>query len=258
MIRSRSRRFRVFSATLVILIIVSGGIFHIGWGTPPSFGYRGLSLICPLGGLEALVTGDAAIATLLVGLAISVAAITLFGRAFCGWICPVSFWQRRPAGPVGAVSSVTSRYAVLGAAILSSAVFGFPVFCLICPVGLFFASLMAVIRLFRFDDAGIGLIAYPLLLAVELLVLRRWCGRICPIGTLLGLIARCNPVWRPQVDPTLCLTTTRGGHCHACRRHCPEGIDLHRPDADHLLGRCIKCHDCADVCPVSAIRFPLR
>lgn len=56
---------------------------------------------------------------------------------------------------------VDSRHAVLGGALLSTAVFGFPVFCLVCPVGLTFATVLVIWRAFAHGDATIGLILIP-------------------------------------------------------------------------------------------------
>ncbi|MFR1638333.1 MAG: 4Fe-4S binding protein [Eggerthellaceae bacterium] len=70
------------------------------------------------------------------------------------------------------------------AALLSTAVFGFPVFCLICPVGLTFATLIAVWRLFQFNEVALSLLVFPAMLALEVLVLRKWCSRFCPLGAL--------------------------------------------------------------------------
>lgn len=47
---------------------------------------------------------------------------------------------------------VDSRHAVLGGALLSTAVFGFPVFCLVCPVGLTFATVLVIWRAFAHGD----------------------------------------------------------------------------------------------------------
>ena len=43
-------------------------------------------------------------------------------------------------------AKLDSRHYVLGGALLSTAVFGFPVFCLVCPIGLTFATVLVVWR----------------------------------------------------------------------------------------------------------------
>ncbi|MDR3437925.1 4Fe-4S binding protein [Telmatospirillum sp.] len=149
-----------------------------------------------------------------------------------------------------------TRYYVLGGALLSSAIFGFPVFCLVCPIGLFFATLFGLMRLLRFNEPTITLVVFPIVLIVEIIVLRKWCSRICPLGALIGLVSRFNRTLRPEVDAGACLATTRGLKCLACRRVCPEDIDPH--EGRGQAAQCTKCRDCADNCPAGAIRFPWR
>lgn len=50
--------------------------------------------------------------------------------------------------PRQAQRAFDSRHAVLGGALLTTAVFGFPVFCLVCPVGLTFAAVALLVSLF--------------------------------------------------------------------------------------------------------------
>ena len=52
----------------------------------------------------------------------------------------------------GVRAKLDSRHYVLGGALLSTAVFGFPVFCLVCPIGLTFATVLVVWRLFAAGD----------------------------------------------------------------------------------------------------------
>ena len=149
-----------------------------------------------------------------------------------------------------------SRNWVLGGALLSTAVFGFPVFCLICPVGLTFATLIAVWRLFQFNEVALSLLVFPAMLALEVLVLRKWCSRFCPLGALLSLASRLNRTFRPVSNEATCLRSSKGEHCHQCADVCPEGIDLHDASASAPMNECTKCRACADACPMHAISFP--
>jgi len=84
-----------------------------------------------------------------------------------------------------------SRHAVLGGALLSTAVFGFPVFCLVCPVGLTFATVLVLWRAFSAGDATIGIILIPAMLIIEIVFLRKWCTRFCPLSAeARGLLDR--------------------------------------------------------------------
>ena len=148
-------------------------------------------------------------------------------------------------------------YWILGGALASSAVFGFPVFCLICPVGLTFALTVALWRLFEFNETNWAILWFAGFLVLELLVLRRWCSRFCPLGALWTLASRLNRFLRPKANEALCTRMTHGVACTICRDVCPEGIDPAAVANDPmLLARCTKCGACAAACPTGAVHFP--
>lgn len=148
-------------------------------------------------------------------------------------------------------------YWILGGALASSAVFGFPVFCLICPVGLTFALTVALWRLFEFNETNWAILWFAGFLVLELLVLRRWCSRFCPLGALWTLASRLNRFFRPKSREDLCTRMTHGVPCTICRDVCPEGIDPASVANDPmLLARCTKCGACAAACPTGAVHFP--
>lgn len=148
-------------------------------------------------------------------------------------------------------------YWILGGALASSAVFGFPVFCLICPVGLTFALTVALWRLFEFNETNWAILWFAGFLVLELLVLRRWCPRFCPLGALWTLASRLNRFFRPKAREDLCTRMTHGVPCTICRDVCPEGIDPASVANDPmLLARCTKCGACAAACPTGAVHFP--
>ena len=129
-------------------------------------------------------------------------------------------------------------------------------FCLICPVGLTFATLIAVWRLFQFNEVALSLLVFPAMLALEVLVLRKWCSRFCPLGALLSLVSRLNKTFRPVSNEATCLRSSKGEPCHQCADVCPEGIDLHDASGSAPMHECTKCRACADACPMHAISFP--
>lgn len=283
------RRLRAYTVTALILLALSGSITHFSFGTFSSFGFDTFSAICPLGSLETTLASKIFVPRLFIGLGVSVLATILLGKVFCAWGCPIPFVQRwfsakkrpnpdgSPTGPAPVVPLDTAhsmpgvepgtpearrtsdtRYFVLGGALLSSAIFGFPVFCLICPVGLFFGTLIAIMRLVRFNEPTITVLIFPAVLVIEVVLLRKWCSTFCPLGALIGLLSGFNKTVRPVINTTACLTANPGFSCLACKQICPEGIDLHEPHAGLANGDCTKCGDCLDVCPAKAITFHWR
>lgn len=145
-----------------------------------------------------------------------------------------------------------SRHLVLAGALGSSAIFGFPVFCLVCPIGLTFTILIGVWHLFAFNETTWGLVVFPVILLLEVTLLRKWCTRFCPVSALLSLVSSGNRLFRPSVNSQLCLRED-GTDCRACVNACPEKLDPH----SNFIPECSKCGQCASACPAKAITFPL-
>lgn len=265
--KRNSRLLRTISVLAVVAVVCVGLAIHTGVGTPSGWGIQDVAALCPLGGLEAALASKTIIPPLLIALAIVVGITLVVGRAFCAWGCPVPLLRRvfglkepyakdmgtelRKRGGIN-----DSRNWVLGGALLSTALFGFPVFCLICPVGLTFATVIVLWRLFQFAEVSWSLLVFPAILAVEVIALRKWCYRFCPLGALLSLIARGNGTLRPASDARMCLRTAQGEACNKCAQACPEGIDLHDKISSAPMNECTKCRACADACPMHAISFP--
>ena len=244
-----------------------------------------MAALCPLGAIEAAIASKTVVPPLLIGLGIALLVTALVGRAFCAWACPVPLIQRvfgRRRAPRGAADSDAppaarrtdpasaldvapadrggagdSRNWVLGATVLTTAAFGFPVFCLVCPVGLSIATFIGLWRLLQFNETTLSLVVFPLILVIEVLVLRKWCHRFCPLGALLSLASRLNRTFRPAVDAGACVACSGASGCGRCAEVCAEGIDLHHPEASAPLNECTKCGECGQACPVGAISFPL-
>lgn len=249
------------------------------------FGWDAFSVLCPLGYLESLVAGKTFVPRAFISFVVILVLIMVLGRVFCAWICPMPTLQRlipgvrrrkrkdaaqvsqevsvceptadKPAGKVRRVR-FDSRFGVLLGALASAAIFGSPVFCLICPVGLTFATVLLVMRLFAFGDVTWAVVVVPLVLLIEVVFLRKWCGKFCPLGALISLVSGANRTLRPHVDDAACLFTSKGVRCFACSKACPEHLDVRRPQlSEEALGNCTKCRECADACPAKAISFPV-
>ncbi len=79
---------------------------------------------------------------------------------------------------------------------------------------------------------------------------RTYCNTICPVGTVLGFLARYS-LFRPVLDPEKCKK------CGLCSRSCKAAcIDSQNYHIDY--SRCVVCMNCTEVCNQGAIRYGLR
>lgn len=151
---------------------------------------------------------------------------------------------------------IDSRHVILGGSLLTAAVFGFPVFCLVCPIGLIFATVLLVMLLFSGGDVTWSVVVVPLLLLAEVVLFRKWCSKICPLSAFMSLIGKANRTFRPAIDDAKCLETARGAKCGACAAACEQGIDPRHPERGADWSECTKCRACVEACPVGAIGMP--
>lgn len=282
---------RIRKAVRFLIVAVLLIALFAGWqtGTLCSVGYDAIAYICPLGALETIFGSWAFVPRVLICLAAVVIVALVFGKAFCSWVCPVAplsdllrgkkarekdecertqaahrvleRWSDTSAAQAEKHkpfrSRVDGRHVVLAGSLASAAVCGFPVFCLVCPIGLTFASAIALYRLIGFNEPAIEVLVFPALLVLELTVFRKWCHRFCPVGALLSLLSRGNRTFKPHVDASMCARHA-GSSCAACAQACPEHIDPCADLGDRSLAECTRCGACVNTCPAKALSFVNR
>ena len=282
---------RIRKAVRFLIVAVLLIALFAGWqtGTLCSVGYDAIAYICPLGALETIFGSWAFVPRALICLAVVVIVALVFGKAFCSWVCPVAplsdllrgrkarekdecertqaahrvleRWSDTNAAQAEKHkpfrSQVDGRHVVLAGSLASAAVCGFPVFCLVCPIGLTFASAIALYRLIGFNEPAIEVLVFPALLVLELTVFRKWCHRFCPVGALLSLLSRGNRTFKPHVNASMCARHA-GSSCAACAQACPEHIDPCADLGDRSLAECTRCGACVNTGPAKALSFVNR
>ncbi len=285
---------RMLVVLLFVVLTCVGLAFHTGTGTLSQFGIGPIAALCPLGGIEAALASKTLLPFGLLGMGIVVVLTLAFGRFFCSWVCPTAlvrsiFGVRSPherrlrdkekgkldqgkAKPArkscaecrrrkdddcpdperGGVHD--SRLWVLGGVCVSTAILGFPVFCLVCPIGLSFATVIALWRALRFGESAVSFLVFLAIVVLEVVVFRRWCHAICPLGALLSLLSRGNKTFRVELDASRCVQKPGEATCNRCVDVCPEGIDMHPGALSTPSRECVKCGECVQACPAKAIR----
>lgn len=206
----------------------------------------------------------------------------LAGRAFCGWVCPlgtcIDASDRLLSGGGGRRSAERSwprvKYYVL-AGVALAALMGSQAAWFLDPLPLLFRSLTlgvfaplqwaagqlshlpvagaAVESTFRtvlpesqshFRSNLAALLILTAVLAGGVLSRRFWCRTLCPLGALLGVIARLS-VFRRHVSAAC-------RECSLCRRDCRMDSVAGRGQVNDP-SECIYCYSCVSSCPRDAV-----
>lgn len=107
------------------------------------------------------------------------------------------------------------------------------------------ASVLAFHDPLFYQSFGIGLLLI-VILVLNIYQKRFWCRYICPLGALLGLIAKFS-FWDRKLTPAC-------DNCKVCTSSCP--VDAH-PHSDEKWSKteCIQCWNCVESCPQQGITF---
>ena len=261
---------RGLAALFVLAIMIFSLAFHSGLGTPSAVGVGSFFLLCPLGGIEAFLASKTFIPQALISFAVVAVVCLLVGRGWCAWGCPAhgvrhifGSKERHQDAPVAKVSlwetfKSDSRLWVLAGFLVAITIVALPLFCLVCPVGLTFGTVMSLWRLIQFNDVNWGLLVFPGALIIELVVFKKWCLKICPLGGLLSLFGRLAKPFRPVVNEHTCLHA-QGVACKVCQDVCIETINLHEGvETQGQLADCTRCARCKEACPTQSITMPFR
>lgn len=219
--------------------------------------FFGLKLSDPLAVVGQIFSGLTFYMPFILTALIPVILTLIFGRFFCGWICPATFiyelntnvaaWLRRAGLKTGNRRfDRRVKYLVLAVGLLLSAISGSVLVAGIYPPAIVGREIYYAIALGGF---GAGAIFFVITLLFDLLVARRgFCRYLCPGGALYSLLGHFR-IFRIQRIVENC------NDCAKCNAICEFGLD---PLNDDFGQECNNCTACIAICPTDALTFKVR
>jgi len=240
----------------------------------------------PLIVLALALSGSAILMTLFASV-ITVIASVVFGRVFCGWLCPLGsiydlfahILPKRKTQPAEGKGPYKNYKYYLLAFILASAVFGF-------SAALFFDPLVFLYRIFTFNvfpsvvlliNITMDIIR-PLALKMGMMNLYMFSleqpvfnvfgfVNLVLFLAVVGLIVVERRFWCRNLCPLGAMLSLMSRfslwgrhvssdciHCSKCTRECPMN-SIAEGHEDTSMRECIQCQRCETVCPTNAITF---
>uniref|UniRef100_A9A792 Ferredoxin-type protein (NapH) n=1 Tax=Methanococcus maripaludis (strain C6 / ATCC BAA-1332) TaxID=444158 RepID=A9A792_METM6 len=177
------------------------------------------------------------------------AIAVVFGRLFCGFICPFGIifeWTYKlkmkmkkskiipKFNPKIHEKLIYLKYIFLVIGLYLTFKYGSYVICTVCPIGSFVGLNGTVISFILLGLFLIGGYFIPMF----------FCRYFCPIGALLGLLST-KPVFKIK-------TNDNCTKCRLCEMKCPMQIDiLNNMDEKE----CIRCFQCVTACKKGGIKY---
>jgi len=223
-------------------------------GTTWSGTIFGLKLSDPLALVGQLAAGLSIYWPLVLAALIPAVATMIFGRFFCGWICPASLiyelnetlagWLRRVGVPLGDRKfDRRTKYLVLGSGVIISVFLGSVAFAAVYPPAIVGREIYYAIAQGGF---GAGAVFFLLTILFDLMVARRgFCRYLCPGGALYSLLGRYRLFRIKRIVETC-------NDCRKCNVVCEFNLD---PMHDDFGQECNNCTACIAVCPTDALTF---
>ena len=223
---------------------------HVPCPTLNCYACPAASFACPIGTLQHFA---ATRRVPLFTLGILGAVGTVFGRAVCGWACPVGGLQELLYKAPLKKLRVSNRLSFVRYVVLAVLVFAVPFltaepwFSKLCFVGTLEAGvplalgdrvIRSLIGPFFWMKVGITVA----LLGVMLFVKRPFCRFICPLGAIYSPFNKVVPNF-VTVKEDLCV------QCGKCTDICPMDLDV--PKEVNGLN-CIRCRECVGMCQALA------
>ncbi|WP_457613987.1 4Fe-4S binding protein [Methanocaldococcus sp.] len=209
--------------------------------------------LCFFGLIEKFIL-KGSLGDLAIKLAVFIILTLLFGRVFCGWMCPLGFLfelsyklrlkisKKRKLPAINEKihkKLLYFKYVVLVLSLILTYYLSIYAFCQICPIG-FLTNLYGTV---------ISLIILMTFLIISFFVPMAFCRYFCPLGAFLSIFS-IKPLFQLK-------TNEKCVKCRLCEFKCPMQIKI-TEKIDQK--ECIRCFECKSSCKKDAISFniPLK
>lgn len=249
------RRISQFSIIALFMAGPTWGVFKGNLSSSTLFDV--VPFTDPLLLLQTIAAGHLPEFTAILGALIVVALYAVIApRAFCAWVCPLNIvtdlaaWLRRKLNLKASYSWPKSlRYWLIPVLLIGSAISGSALWVWIDPVSALHRGLIF--------GMGAGWMLIVLVFLLDLLLVEHgWCGHLCPLGAIYGIIGKQSIMRVTATDRNACTK------CMDCFNVCPEPQVLREPlkdgDIRVMDQDCISCGRCIDVCSEKVFEFKTR
>lgn len=222
-------------------------------GTTWSMTILGVKITNPLAATEMVLSSRSLHPELLVSIAIPLVLIALFGRFFCGWICPAGFifelnqkLKQRLGGPDYDFEH-SHKYTVLVLVLLLASLLGTTYVSMFHPPHVLGREAFLFVE-YGFFGAG-SLLFAGMLIADLGLSERMVCTYFCPTGAFFSLLGRFR-LLRVRMEESKCT------ECGICNTECMFDLDpMAMKQGEAVGGECNNCADCIESCPQNGLHY---
>ena len=219
------------------------------------FGFLQAACPRPPGSIELLMlhlTDKKPIAMYLIKLGVFVGMALIFGRYYCGWICPKGVIQEYVFQPrlKLKVPPKLDRILKYGKYVTLILLIAFP---LIWDYRLF--RHLGPFRVIFNVSGGVFLVSFLVVtLLSSIFIERAYCRYFCPEGGLLALLSLISPL-RMRAEESLCIS------CNKCVKVCPTDAIRALPERGGIKisqSECITCKNCEEACTQNGLTYGPR